>query len=395
MAKGAHLTPVIFRMQHLFRIIAKKYFHGVRTAHDELAANCIVRGAHATIRPVIDHPATDVLLLPFETGALAWPTQGVVWFANAVPLPALDAARGAQLRAEQTFRPHAEAVRAAGIALASGEEAGMLLALVLPPRQRDAARALLAQAWRRLAPGGVLVASQANNEGARSLQADMAALCGEVTAQSKRHCRVVWATATPAAQDSPLACEWAALDAPRQLADGWHSRPGVFAWDRIDVASALLIAHLPRDVRGAAADFGAGTGVLSAALLERSPQLASLDLFEADARALDLARSNLASRAGATTLAFHWHDVTVGVDGRYDIIVMNPPFHLGRADAPGLGRAFIAAAARALRPGGQLWLVANRHLPYEAALAQGFATVREVAAADGFKIIAARKDTNA
>ena len=54
---------------------------------------------------------------------------------------------------------------------------------------------------------------------------------------------------------------------------------------------------------------------------------------------------------------------------------------------PDIGRAFIAAAADALRDGGELWLVANRQLPYEQALAGGFPQVREVAAGGGFKVI--------
>jgi 16S rRNA (guanine1207-N2)-methyltransferase len=240
----------------------------------------------------------------------------------------------------------------------------------------------------RLAPGGTLVACQHNDEGARSLQSDLARLGGGVRAESKRHCRVAWAGVD--ALDAALAADWAALDAPRTI-DGWRTRPGVFAWDRIDAASALLIEHLPRGVHGRAADLGAGTGVLAAALLERNPQLDKLDLYEADARALELARENLVPRFKAEQLAFAWHDVTTGLPDRYDAIVSNPPFHVGRADAPELGRAFIAAAAQALRPGGRLWLVANRHLPYEAALAQGFASVREVAARDGFKVIEAHK----
>jgi 16S rRNA (guanine1207-N2)-methyltransferase len=335
-----------------------------------------------------DDPAADVLLLPFETGALAWPADGAVWFANARPLPVLPEPQQRQLRCTQAFKPHADALERAGFALARGDESGLALALVLPPRQRDQARALLADAFARLAPGGVLVACQANDEGARSMQSDLARLAGGVRAESKRHCRVAWASADHL--DAALMAEWVALDAPRSV-DGWRTRPGVFAWDRVDAASALLVDYLPRNLHGRAADLGAGTGVLAAALLERNPQLERLDLYEADARALDLARENLAARATTVPIGFHWSDVSAGLDARFDAIVMNPPFHIGRADAPELGRAFIAAAAQALRPGGRLWLVANRHLPYEAALAQGFAEVREVADAGGFKVIVARK----
>ena len=77
---------------------------------------------------------------------------------------------------------------------------------------------------------------------------------------------------------------------------------------------------------------------------------------------------------------------------QYDFIVSNPPFHAqSRADRPDIGRRFIAAAAEALKPGGRLWLVANRHLPYEAVLDARFGKARIVTQRDGFKVIEAIK----
>ena len=91
-------------------------------------------------------------------------------------------------------------------------------------------------------------------------------------------------------------------------------------------------------------------------------------------------------------LGFRWHDVTAGLGQRYDVIVTNPPFHApGRTERPDIGRRFIAVAAEALAPGGRLWLVANRHLPYEAVLGEAFGQVRTVAERDGYKVVEARK----
>ena len=147
---------------------------------------------------------------------------------------------------------------------------------------------------------------------------------------------------------------------------------------------------MPRGLEGAAADLGSGYGYLSSELLARNPRIASLDLYEAERRALDLARANLAPHAQRVALGFRWHDVTTGLDRRYDAIVSNPPFHAqGRADRPDIGRRFIAVAAEALEPGGRLWMVANRHLPYEAELAKQFARVRTVAQDNGFKVFEA------
>jgi 16S rRNA (guanine1207-N2)-methyltransferase len=337
-----------------------------------------------------DDPTLASLWHPFATGALSWPEDGRVLFLRARAGTVPVAWRSA-LRCVQSFKPQADALLRAGLALADASESGFFLTLVLPPRQRDEARALLAEAVARTAPDGIVLASQANAEGARSGEDDLRLLLGEVRSLSKRKCRVYWGEVTSGLDRAQLQ-QWRSLDAPRAIADGrFRSRPGLFAWDRIDNGSALLAEQMPTGLQGRAADLGAGYGYLSAQLLAKNPGIVALDLYEAEARALELARCNLVAHAARVELAFHWHDVAQGLPARYDVIVSNPPFHAGRADLPELGRAFILAAAAALRPGGRFWLVANRHLAYEATLAQHFAQVRTVAMRDGFKVIEAVK----
>lgn len=350
-----------------------------------------------------DNPL-EALLHPFADGLLQWPEAGSVLFLRARGGAALHAARRPGLAATQPFRPEAVRLQRLGIDLLDEDalpEATYPLVLVLPPRQREEARTLLAKACAAVAPGGRVVASVANDEGAKSREADLKQLARDsVSSLSKYHCRTFW-TQPDTACDKVLLSQWRQLDAPRRVSAqdvpgaGFLSRPGVFAWDRVDAASAMLAAVLPDDLRGRVADFGAGWGYLSMQVLARCPRIASLDLFEADARALALARRNLADAPASgpdVPVAFHWHDVEAGVPGRFDAIVCNPPFHaLGRGDRPDIGRAFIAAAAAALAPGGSLWLVANRHLPYEDALGTGFAQVRSVAQNGGFKIVHAVK----
>lgn len=338
-------------------------------------------------------PALAALLRPFDDGPLA-PAPAL--FLRARPHPDLQLWPG--LIATQPFRPAADALRLSGVDVI--DEASLAadrrwpLVLLLPPRQRDEARALMARARAHVEPGGRIVVAAANDAGARTVEADLRALCGPVSVLSKHKCRVAWSAPVDAAPEPALQAEWAMLDAVRAIiapevpGGRFHTRPGVFAWDRVDAASRLLAAHLPAGLRGCAADFGAGWGYLSMALLDRCAGIASVDLYEADARALDLARMNLAD--ARVPVAFHWQDVAAGVEGRFDAIVCNPPFHaLERGERPDLGRAFIAAAAQALAPAGELWLVANRHLPYEQALADGFRQVETIAQAGGFKIVRA------
>lgn len=335
----------------------------------------------------------DALFLPMSDGELRWPADGRVLF-----LAARDGFRLRELARPswlcvQGFKPFADALQHSGLRV--GEPAPderFPLVLLLPSRQRDERRVQFARAVHHVQPGGAVLACVANAEGAKSAEADLAKLAGPVQRLSKHKCRVFWAAS--GSVDQGLLDEWLALDAPRDVADGYVSRPGLFAWDRIDAASALLAAQLPADLHGRVADLGAGHGYLASQVLARCPQVTALDLYEAEARALEPARMNmaraLAASAREVAIDVHWHDVTRGLPRRYDAIVSNPPFHQGRADLPALGRAFIAVAAAALMPQGRLWLVANRHLPYEAALAERFQTVREVTAQQGFKVIEAR-----
>ena len=55
-------------------------------------------------------------------------------------------------------------------------------------------------------------------------------------------------------------------------------------------------------------------------------------------------------------------------DASVDLVVCNPPFHLGAAVVTGAADRLFAAAGRVLRPGGELWCVYNNRLPHRAAL---------------------------
>ena len=340
-------------------------------------------------------PALDSLFLPFSSRALAWPA-GAVLFLRAREGVAMRQWPLAQLVCEQSYKPFADELERGSlqvIADASASDARYPLVLVLPPRQREEARALFARALSLCAPGGVVVASITNNEGAKSGEADLKQLAGLGGSLTKNHCRVFWSKPMDASHDATLLAKWRELDAPRPVVGGrFRSRPGVFAWDRIDPASALLVEHLPADLAGKGADLGAGYGYLSAEILARGSKVVALDLYEAEARALDLAKQNLAVFEDKAKLGYRWHDVTTGVPEQYDFIISNPPFHTqSRADRPDVGRRFIAVAAEALKPGGRLFLVANRHLPYEAVLNESFGQVRVAGERDGFKVIEAIK----
>nr|WP_063574407.1 methyltransferase [Luteibacter rhizovicinus] len=115
-------------------------------------------------------------------------------------------------------------------------------------------------------------------EGAKTAEADLALLAGGVTTLSKHKCRVFW-TRPGAVPDPALLDAWLALDGSLPIDEGrFVSRRGLFAWDRIDIASALLSSVLPENFAGRVADLGAGFGYLACRVIATSPGVGTVDL---------------------------------------------------------------------------------------------------------------------
>ncbi|WP_373355696.1 class I SAM-dependent methyltransferase [Pseudoroseicyclus sp. CXY001] len=280
-----------------------------------------------------------------------------------------------QVRIETGNRAEAGYWQAAGYRM--GEGGAAALALVYLPRSKALARALIAEAAAR-AP--VVAVDGPKTHGVDSLWREARKRLGELGSDTRDHGRLFVMSPGEAMADF-------AGTGPAEAEDGWFRQPGIFSEDKIDRGSALLAEALPPKLPSRMADFGAGWGYLSRAILERRG-VEALDLVEAEALALDCARLNVTDPRAS----FLWEDVTTfTAPEAYSGIVMNPPFHSGRAGDPGLGQAFIAAARRNLTAGGQLWLVANRHLPYEAALDAAFSRVEDIGGDTAFKLFRATR----
>jgi 16S rRNA (guanine1207-N2)-methyltransferase len=245
-------------------------------------------------------------------------------------------------------------------------------------------RHTLALALRALKPGGRLDVMAAKDKGGSRLKKELQAFGVEVGESAKAHHRrcVVIRPETLTGVEAAVAA-----GAPRRVEglEAW-SQPGVFAWDRVDPGSALLAQALPA-LKGAGADLGCGHGALATVAL-RAPAVTALRLVDLDRRAVEAARKNVEDPRAT----FEWADArTLDETGDLDFVISNPPFHDGGAEDKRLGQAFIRKAAGLLKKGGALWLVANRHLPYEAEINAAFKRMRMVADKGGYKVFEAVK----
>ena len=246
-------------------------------------------------------------------------------------------------------------------------------------------RYVLAQALRVLKTEGRLTALAPKDRGGMRMNKELAAFGCTIGESAKRHQRIC-VTLKPASLTGVEAA--IAEGVPRRLdGDGLWTQPGVFSWDRLDPGSALLLKSLPL-LSGVGVDLGCGIGVLAHAVLA-SPKVTKLTLIDLDRRAVEATKRNV----NDPRVEVVWADARRGAElaTGLDFVVTNPPFHDAGSEDKGLGQAFITAAAAMLRKSGVLWIVANRHLPYEAALNEHFKTVRPVADAGGFKVYEARK----
>lgn len=331
--------------------------------------------------------ALKTLFHPFVTEAVPIPGEGQrVIFLGAEAGQALPEGFAAEITAVQSFRPLFRALRAGAVPEAQGDAYDV--ALVLCGKHRGENENRIAEALKRVAAGGLIVIAGGKEDGIQPLRNMLLKLGLQIDYTPKYHGVAIW-FARP--QDATAAI--AALQkTPVTVENRFEAAPGIFSHDRVDAGSELLASRLPTDFDGNAADFGAGWGYLSIMLKERSPRTNRIDLFEADWQALEFAKANLARNCPDLAARFFWQDLAAEpVKEKYDLVIMNPPFHEAQAADPELGKAMIKAASAALRNGGRLLLVANRGLPYEPVLAGEFREHGETCRNARFKVLWARK----
>jgi 16S rRNA (guanine1207-N2)-methyltransferase len=322
--------------------------------------------------------SADRLSFALASGGLSLPGDGRIALFGAPGDAALDGLDPTRVEVIQTFFPDHTAWQQRGIAVQTEPEGPYAAVIVTLPRARDLAEDRIARAS-ALAPGGLVVVNGAKTDGVEALAKALRSrvtLLGQV---SKAHGKCLWFKG-----GADLA-DW--RHDPARLPSGDLTAPGIFSADGPDPASHALAKALPATLKGRFADLGAGWGWLSRQILARE-SITELHLVEAEKAALDCARENVTDARAQ----FHWADATDWTPASaLDGVIMNPPFHQGRKADPDIGRAFITSAARILAPHGRLWLVANRHLPYEATLTESFRETTEIGGDNRFKILQAAR----
>lgn len=334
--------------------------------------------------------AVKTLFHPFVTMEITPPADGErVLFLGAETGYDLPEGFAGAISAVQAFRPLYNTLIKRGVdAQPFAEGEGYDIALILLTRHRGQNENFIADALRRTRPGARIVVAGSKEDGIQSLRKRVGALELETEHLAKYHAQAFWFT-HPGNADTAVN---ALTNAAASVNGKFLTQPGMFSHGEADPGSVFLARYLPKGFKKLAADFGAGWGFLAEELYTVSPDIEGIDLYEADHAALEGARANLNRLAPKLSARYFWHDLArEEVKNKYDLIIMNPPFHEGHAAQPELGQALIKTAASALRPGGELLLVANRGLPYEPLMKELFKTSGEVARNARYKVLMGKK----
>ncbi|MFF0502215.1 methyltransferase [Streptomyces fimicarius] len=168
---------------------------------------------------------------------------------------------------------------------------------------------------------------------------------------------------------------------------------GIFCAERLDIGTRFFLKHLP--TRGGAVrivDLGCGNGVLGLSAARANPD-AHLTFVDESYGAVASAEETF--RAGAPDGAKADFLVGDGLGdlepGSVDLVLNNPPFHSHLATTDATARTMFAGARTALRQGGELWVVGNRHLSYHTQLRRIFGNCTTVAGDPKFVVLRAVK----
>lgn len=168
---------------------------------------------------------------------------------------------------------------------------------------------------------------------------------------------------------------------------------GVFSAAKPDQATALMLRYLEEVAELAVSgkhllDLGCGTGLIGVWAAKRG---ATVTLLDGDLQSVRSAKQTLAAGGLVGRVLHSDVDAALSEDERFDIILTNPPFHVGRGVVLAVALEFMQSARRRLKAGGQLYVVANAPLPYEEPLAK-WGTVRQLFNEGGFKLLEVTKN---
>ena len=214
------------------------------------------------------------------------------------------------------------------------------------------------------------------------------------TSLAEKKARLIFCTPDPALErpGNPWPYVYTLPDGIGPAAGGTVvNHAGVFCADRLDIGTRFFLRHLPEGGGRRVVDLGCGNGVVGTSVALADPDAEVLFVDESF-QAVASAEATYKANGVSGHAEFRVGDGLAGVpSGSVDLVLNNPPFHSHQATTDATAWRMFTGARRALRPGGELWVIGNRHLGYHVKLRKLFGNSRLVASDPKFVVLKAVK----
>ena len=240
--------------------------------------------------------------------------------------------------------------------------------------EKNAMEMMVHAALSVLCPNGKLWIVGGNDEGAKSLPKRFASLLpGIETIDIRKRSRVLCGVKPEGAMELRGTLEdW--WQKERFLDHDWFSLPGCFAKGKLDAGTKLLLDVIPGlKANRRVLDYASGIGVISHQVRRHFPEV-PIDGIDFDSYGVESARRNMPD--ASFFVSDGWQSLPN--DRRYDLIISNPPLHLGKSEDRTVLNELISGAKSRLFRQGSLVVVAQRQIPLEHLLSEHFPRVEQL-----------------
>ena len=169
----------------------------------------------------------------------------------------------------------------------------------------------------------------------------------------------------------------------------------VFCREHLDIGARILLKNLPSALDKKVIDLGCGNGVIGVSILDQNKG-AHVTFVDESFMAVESARQNVIAHIGSEKRATFvvsncLEELLKEKSSAYDIVLCNPPFHQQNTITDHVAYQMFTDAKKALKHGGELRIVGNRHLDYPIKLKKLFGGYEVIDSNKKFSILSTHK----
>ncbi|WP_413736902.1 23S rRNA (guanine(1835)-N(2))-methyltransferase RlmG [Sodalis sp. RH21] len=210
------------------------------------------------------------------------------------------------------------------------------------------------------------------------------------TSLAKKKARLIFSQPTaPLGTVREQICVWSLEDSPYQI----HNHANVFSRASLDIGARFFMQYLPAGLEGTLVDLGCGNGVLGLTALGLNPR-AQVHFVDESYMAIASSQINIKTNRpdDLARCQFNIGSALAGYEADcLQAVLCNPPFHQQQVITDHIAREMFREAKRCLRAGGELRIVANRHLDYYHKIKQLFGNCTTLGSNQKFVVLRAVK----